>query len=197
MSYDDGQQRSRVVVNTPTRREEVRTETTYAPDRSGISNGVIAAIVVGAVVLVTILFLFLMKNQQDSANDNTPVTATQPQQQPIIVQQPAQPAQQPIVVQQPGTTQPAPVVVQQSSGESTGSTAGKDDASIQSNIEQRLLKDSTLASLSISVVVTNGKVLLTGMVDSDQLKSRVERLAKTVSGVRDVENKITVMSTSH
>ena len=196
MSYDEGQKASRIVVNTPTtQREVIRTETKYIPEREGISNAAVAAIVVGAVALVTILFLFLMKNQQDTLNDNRTVTATQPQQQPIIVQQPPQASQQPTVVQQPATTQPAPIVIQPS-GESE-STSGTDDTSIQTNIDRKISKEPALASLSVTALVTNGKVTLTGTVDSDALKSRVERVVKSVNGVQAVENNITVMSTSH
>lgn len=194
MSYEDEQQKSRVVVDTPTsRREVVRTETIRDPGRQGISTGAVAAIVVGAVALVTILFLFLMKNQQDTVNNNTPVTATQPQHQPIIIQQPAQAAQQPIVVQQPGTTQPAPVVIQQPSADSAAVANGTDDASIQSNIDRKMSEDTTLASLGISAIVSGGRVTLTGSVNSEAMKSRVERLVNTVKGVRGIENKIVVM----
>jgi hypothetical protein len=195
MSYEDEQQRSRVVVDTPTsRREVVRTETTRQPVREGISTGAVAAIVVGAVALVTILFLFLMKNQQDTVNNNTPVTAAQPQQQPIIVQPPAQQPQQPIVVQQPGTTQP--VIVQQAPADSAVAN-GTDDGSIQSNIDRKFSEDATLASLGISALVTDGRVTLSGTVNSEAMKSRVERVVNSVKGVRGVENKIVVMSTSH
>jgi hypothetical protein len=197
MSYDNEQQtRSRVEVNTPTsQREVIRTETTHLPDRQGISTGAVAAIVVGAVALVTILFLFLMKNQQDNANLNTPVTASQPQQQPIIVQQPAAAPQQPIVVQQPGTTQPTTVNVQQPSAESTAIANGTDDASIQSNLDRKMLEDPTLASLGISTLVSDGKVTLTGTVNSEALKTRIEKVVNSVKGVRRVENKLIVMST--
>ena len=195
MSYDDEQQRSRVVINTPTsQREVVRTETTRVPVREGISTGAVAAIVVGAVALVTILFLFLMKNQQDTVNNNTPVTAAQPQQQPIIIQQPAPAAQQPIVVQQPGTTQP--VIVQQPPAETTATLNGTDDASIQSNIDRKMSEDTTLASLGVSALVSDGRVTLTGTVGSEAMKSRVERVVNNVKGVRGVENQIVVMSPS-
>src|SRR4051812_36912746 len=102
MSYDEQQQRrSRVVVETPagrSEREVVHTE--RAPERQGFSTGAVAALVVGAVALVTIIFLFVMRGQQDTANENIrvnaqqPATATQPQ-QPVIVQQPAPVQQQP------------------------------------------------------------------------------------------------------
>ncbi|MBV9210187.1 MAG: hypothetical protein JOZ52_06135, partial [Acidobacteria bacterium] len=61
MSYDEQQQRrSRVVVETPagrSEREVVHTE--RVPERQGMSTGAVAALVVGAVALVTIIFLFV------------------------------------------------------------------------------------------------------------------------------------------
>lgn len=190
MSYEDGTQKSRVVVNTPTSRREVRTETTHVPNREGISTGAVAAIVVGAVALVTILFLFLMQNQQNNTNTETPVTAAQPQQQPIIVQQPAQAPQQPIVVQQPGTSQP--VVIQQPATQTSAPSDGTDDGSIQSNIDRKILEDPALASLGVIALVVDGKVTLTGSVNSEAMKTKIERLVNSVKGVRTVDNKITV-----
>lgn len=200
MAYDEEQKRSRVVVETPTaRREVVRTETSHVPDRQGFSTGAVAALVVGAVALVTILFFFLMKNQDDTANANlrtTPPPATaQPPQQPVIVQQPAQ-QQPPIIVQQPATSQPAPVIVQQPAPVS-GSTqpSGTDDLSVQSSVDRKIADDTTLAALGVTAIVLDGKVTLTGTVDSEAMKSRVERVVKSVKGVRGVDNKIIVSST--
>lgn len=199
MSYDEEQQRrSRVVVETPTaRREVVRTETTHVPERQGFSTGAVAALVVGAVVLVTILFLFLMRNQQDEANINArvttqPTTATQPQQQPVIVQQPAPVQQPPIVVQQPATTQPAPVIVTAPTSDSGSTSSGNNDSAVQSSVDKKISDDRQLASLGITVIVIDGKATLTGMVNSEALKSRAERVVMSVKGVRDVENKIIV-----
>lgn len=199
MAYDEEQQRrSRVVVETPTaRREVVRTETARVPERQGFSTGAVAALVVGAVALVTILFLFLMNKQQDEANINArvttqPTTASQPQQQPVIVQQPAPVQQPPIVVQQPATTQPAPVIVTQPATDSGSASSGNNDSAIQSDVDKKLSEDTQLASLGITVIVIDGKATLTGMVNSEALKSRAERVVRGVKGVRSIENKIIV-----
>jgi hypothetical protein len=196
MSYEEEQQRrSRVVVETPTaRREVVRTETAHVPNREGFSTGAVAALVVGAVALVTILFLFLMNNQQQTNNSNLPVaTTTQPQQQPVIVQQPATAQQQPpIIVQQPAS-QPAPVIV---TGPPAGSaTSGtNDDNTVQMAVDKRISDDPTVSSLGVTALVMDGKVTLTGTVNSEDMKSRVERLIKDIKGVRAVDNKLIVMS---
>ena len=203
MSYDEQQQRkSRVVVETPAaRREVVETQVSRVPERRGISGGAVAALVIGAVALVTILFLFLM-NRQDELNANTRVaTAPTPiQQQPVIVQQPAtaQP-QQPVIIQQPAApTTAAPIIVTppstttSSSSTTTTAPSGTDDASVQISVDKKLSDDTTLGSLGILATVIDGKVTLTGSVNSEDLKTRAERLVKAVKGVKRVDNQITV-----
>lgn len=205
MSYDEEQQRrSRVVVETPTaRREVVRTETSRVPDRQGMSTGVVAALVIGAVALTTILFLFMMNRNNDSSNTNVRVATTAPtpvQQQPVIIQQPAttQPAPvQPVIIEQPATTQPAPVVITQpstttSSSSTTTTSKGTDDASIQSNIDKKMADDPKFAALGVLATVVDGKVTLTGTVETPDLKRQVESMVKRIDGVRTVDNQITV-----
>jgi hyperosmotically inducible protein len=202
MSYDEQQQRkSRVVVETPAaRREVVETQVSRVPERRGMSGGAVAALVIGAVALVTILFLFLM-NRQDELNANTRVaTAPTPiqQQPPVILQQPA-PQQPPVIVQQPaGPTTAAPVIITppptstSSSSTTTTAPSGTDDASVQSSVDKKLSDDTTLGSLGILATVIDGKVTLTGSVNSEDLKTRAERLVKAVKGVKRVDNQITV-----
>ncbi|HEX8143230.1 MAG TPA: BON domain-containing protein [Pyrinomonadaceae bacterium] len=207
MSYDEQQQRrSRVVVETPAaRREVVETQVSRVPERRGMSGGAVAALVIGAVALVTILFLFLM-SRQDEMNANvrtTTTTAPPPAQQPVIVQQPA-PQQPPVIIQQPATTSAQPIVVtppatSTSSSTTTTTTApapsGTDDATVQANIDKKLSDDTTLGSIGILATVLDGKVTLTGTVNSEDLKSRAERIVKAVKGVKRVDNQIVVSST--
>jgi BON domain-containing protein len=194
---NEEQQRSRMVVETPTaRREVVRTETTQVPERQGFSTGAVAAMVVAAVALVTILFLFLF-NQQDQANRNVAVTpaTTQQQQPPIVIEQQPAPAQQPIVVQPPPAQAPVIVTAPATSAPSSGETSrsnGTDDLSIQTAIDKKILEDRTLAVLGITVVVIDGKATLNGGVSSQELKTHVEKLVKSVKGVRSVDNKLIV-----
>lgn len=204
MSYDEEQQRrSRVVVETPTSRREVaQTVTTRGPERQGMSAGVVAALVIGAVALTTILFLFLINRQDNATNANVRMASTAPtpvqQQQPVIIQQPAQQqSAPPIVIEQPATTQPAPVVITQPStttSTTTTETTSKatDDASIQSNIDKKLADDPKFSSLGVLATVASGKVTLTGTVDTADLKRQVETLVKRIEGVRSVDNQITI-----
>lgn len=203
MSYDEQQQRkSRVVVETPAaRREVVETQVSRVPERRGMSGGAVAALVIGAVALVTILFLFLM-NRQDEVNANVRVatapTPLQPQQPPVIVQQPTT-QQPPVIVQQPAappTTAPIivtpPSTTTSSSSTTTTAPSGTDDASVQLSVDKKLSDDATLGSLGILATVIDGRVTLTGTVNSEDLKTRAERLVKAVKGVKRVDNQITV-----
>jgi BON domain len=209
MSYEEQQnRRSRVVVETPAaRREVVETQVARVPERRGMSGGAVAALVIGAVALVTILFLFLL-NRQNEALDATRVASTTttttsappPAQQPVIVQQPTQPA--PVIVQQPATTTTQPIVVAPPTATAPSTTttetaapSGTDDLTIQSSIDRKLSDDQTLGSLGLIATVVEGKVTLTGTVNSDDLKSRAERVVRAIKGVKRVDNQIIVSGT--
>lgn len=202
MAYDDEQQkRSRVVIETPTaRREVVQTVTARAPERRGVSTGVVAALVIGTVALVTLLFLFILNRQNTGTEVNANVqTAERPvQQQPVIIQQQPTPLPQtPIIIQQPATTtaQP-PIIIEQPAPATTAPAAtapsGTDDSSIQSTIDKKMAEDATLSTVGVTTTVLDGKVTLIGTVNTQALKNQVERLVKAVKGVRTVDNQIIV-----
>ncbi|MCA1634310.1 MAG: BON domain-containing protein, partial [Acidobacteria bacterium] len=52
--------------------------------------------------------------------------------------------------------------------------------------------DSEIAATDVMGLVIDGKVTLTGTVNSAALKQKAERLARAVRGISSVENKITV-----
>jgi hypothetical protein len=206
MAYDEEQhRRSRVVIETPTaRREVVQTTTARAPERRGISTGVVAALVIGSVALVTILFLFILNRQNTDTTVNANVrsaTAPTPSQQPVIIQQQPTPLpQQPIIIQQPAPAadQP-PVIIQQpaptttTSGTTAGSKpSGTDDTAIQSEIDKRISQDATLSTADITPTVIEGKVTIIGAVESQAIKNQVERLVKGIKGVKAVDNQLIV-----
>jgi hypothetical protein len=207
MAYDEEQhKRSRVVIETPTaRREVVQTTTARVPERRGISTGVVAALVIGSVALVTILFLFILNRQNSTdttVNANVrSATAPTPAQQPIIIQQQPTPLpQQPIIIQQPAPAadQP-PVIIQQPAPITTtnGTTAaskpsGMDDTAIQSEIDKRISQDATLSTADITPTVIEGKVTIIGTVESQAIKNQVERLVKGIKGVKAVDNQLIV-----
>jgi hypothetical protein len=209
MSQDEEQQRrSRVVVETPnTRREVERTETSYTPERRGMSTGAVAAIAITAIAVLGLLFYVLTQRQSDATNTNVSVTTAPtpaPAQQPIIVQQPAQQPQQPVIIQQPAA-QPAPVVVNPpasttinnnpapgSTTSSTTKSGGTDDLTIQDAINKKISADTTLAPLPLDILVAEGKVTLSGTVNTAAQKQQVEKMVHAVKGVKSVENQLIV-----
>jgi hypothetical protein len=196
MANDDEQaRRSRVVVQTPTSTREVtQTESYRNAERSGISGATVGVIVVVAIALITIVVLFLMNGQQtDTANDNL---AAQ-QQQPVIVQQPAPAAQQPpVIIQQPApVAQQPPVIINQPAASGGSAPNISNDGAIQTAIDKKISDDPTFSSLGITATVLDGKVTLTGTVNSEALKSQVDRMIRAISGVKQVDNQIVVSAT--
>lgn len=178
----------RVVVETPTaRREYEHAETVRHPERTGVSGGVLAAVVVGIIAIAALVILFVMNRQQttDEALANQQPSTT-------IVQQPAQ--QPPVIVQQPATTTSQPPVIINNPPASGGSApaSGSDDYAIQSAVDKKLHDDPTFSTLGITVTVINGKATLMGSVKSESMKAQVERAVRNVKGVTSIDNQISV-----
>ena len=209
MAYDEeSHKKSRVVIETPTARREVeQTTTARAPERRGISMGVVAALVIGSVALVTILFLYILNRQNNdtTANTNlrtTTTTQTPLPQQPVIVQQATPlPQQPPIIIQQPAPTtsqppviieQPAPATASSGTTTTTSKPSGTDDTTIQSEIDKRVAQDATLSTVAVTATVNGGKVTLIGTVDTPAIKNQYERLVRAVKGVKSIDDQIVV-----
>jgi hypothetical protein len=203
MSQDEERQRkSRVVVETPTaRREEYVTQTRRVPeDRGGYSTGVVAAVALTAIALTALLVFFFMNSGTDATQTNVNVTSaatpipTVPT--PIVLQQATPLPQQPIIIQPPpAATQPAPIIVSPPAGATSTAPAtnpANDDSAIETRINKALTDDADLSSLGITVTVIGGKAMLNGLVKTSDLKAHAEQVAKTVRGVRSVDNKIIV-----
>ncbi len=67
------------------------------------------------------------------------------------------------------------------------------DAWIDGKAETVLLMNTNLNNFDINTDVKNGKVVLTGKVESDLDKELAEELVLSLDGVRDVDNKLTVV----
>ena len=65
-----------------------------------------------------------------------------------------------------------------------------DDKRISKNITDRMADDTDLDASDIEVGVESGAVILKGSVDSLWDKRRAEDIAKSVYGVRGVNNKL-------
>jgi hyperosmotically inducible protein len=75
-----------------------------------------------------------------------------------------------------------------------GRTGGEvvDDATITTKVKAKLLDENILRSLGISVETFGGDVTLTGAVDTSEQKDRAQELAKSVNGVKKVNNLIKI-----
>jgi len=198
MAYDDEQARkSRVVVETPNSRREVTHTEAVRGDRGGVSGATVGIIVVVAIALITIVVLFLMNGQNtDTTNENLAVQQQPAQQQPVIIQQPAQQQQPPVIIQQPAApaSQQPPVIINQPAA--TGGTAptnNSNDGVVQAAIDKKISEDPTFSTLGVTATVLDGKVTLTGTVKTEGLKGQVERMIRSIRGVKQVDNQIVAM----
>ena len=219
MSYDEEhQKRSRVVIETPTARREVVEQQTVRhapqgyyppPERRGYSTGVLATVALLAIAATAIIFLFLTNSRDDSSTEVNinARAATQPTpfaQAPVLVQTPL-PQPTPIIIQQAPQTVPAPVIIQAPPPADTTAPAAppvstappaapapSDDVTLQTKIDKAFADDPAVSTAVIDATVVNGRVRLSGTVNSDAVKQRAERLAYAVKGVLGVDNKIVV-----
>lgn len=73
-----------------------------------------------------------------------------------------------------------------------GQAAALSDAELQQNVQGRLDANPSLRAAGISATVNHGKVVLMGIVPDRILKKRAVQLARSVGGVRQVRDLITV-----
>ena len=190
MAYEQESKKSRVVVETPTARREVtQTEVFREPERGGISGATVGVIVVLGVAIITVLVLLLMSQRTETANDNLAAQQTAPP-QTTIVQQPAQ-QQPPVIIQQAPAPQQAPIIITQPAG-SSSTSSGAHDSAIQMEIDKRIMDHPTFSTLGVTVNVLDGKATLIGTVNTEGLKSQLEKFVLNVRGVQQVDNQIVV-----
>lgn len=67
-----------------------------------------------------------------------------------------------------------------------------DDRSLTSRVKSALSSDSLYKYPDVNVTTFKGTVQLSGFVDSNNQKSKAADLAKSVTGVKEIENNITV-----
>jgi osmotically-inducible protein OsmY len=76
------------------------------------------------------------------------------------------------------------------SRESTGEAL--DDSVITTKVKTALIADKRVSGSDVSVETFKGRVLLSGYVRSPEERHTAERIARQVSGVKEVNNKISV-----
>ena len=70
-----------------------------------------------------------------------------------------------------------------------------DDGAITTKVKTAMVADPTLKALQINVDTKNGVVTLMGTVDSKAMKDRATEVTQGVSGVKSVDNNLTIKST--
>ena len=68
----------------------------------------------------------------------------------------------------------------------------RSDERLKEDISEKLLRDHAIDASDITVEAKNGAVTLTGSVDNRRLKHYVEDLVEDCTGVRDIDNRLTV-----
>lgn len=68
------------------------------------------------------------------------------------------------------------------------------DTAITANIKGKLLAEQTINSTVIHVETTNGKVVITGEVPDEEVKIKVESIAKNTDGVKEVQSLLQLSS---
>jgi hypothetical protein len=73
----------------------------------------------------------------------------------------------------------------------------RSDERIREDVNDRLTDDYYIDASDVEVMVENGEVTLTGSVRVRTDKRRAEDIAESVSGVRNVENRLRVKETGY
>jgi osmotically-inducible protein OsmY len=75
-------------------------------------------------------------------------------------------------------------------------TAGQviDDATITASVKTKLIEDEITKAHQINVDTRSGVVQLGGFVDSEAAKGRAGELARSTSGVKQVQNELQIKS---
>jgi hyperosmotically inducible protein len=79
---------------------------------------------------------------------------------------------------------------------SDGVSAALTDTAITASVKSRFMSDDRLKSSAISVTTTNGVVTLNGTAGNSDAKSLAADAAKTVDGVKSVDNNLVTPSSS-
>ena len=188
-------ERRTVVEDVPIKRARPVGETQYdsvVREERGMSGGAITALVLAAIAAAVVITMLVMNNQQRNSDEElAQERARNAAAQQAQAQQPSQQPPVLVVPQSQPSTVPVPVPVPSQPAPATSATAPT-STELEIDINSKLLDDQDLRSYPIDVKVTGGTAMLRGHVPNDELKTRAEKLARTVKGVRSVINSIVV-----
>ncbi|HEV7397723.1 MAG TPA: BON domain-containing protein [Pyrinomonadaceae bacterium] len=182
---------SRSRFEVPLNRESTRSKRYQGKQRSqglGETNrALLNGLIIGGATVLTTLFLLAISGQIYDSTNASLIQQSAPTTIAIAFSSPSPTPSLATSSPSPPKTRatPAPTV------EIPASTP--DDTVIQSEIDRKLSADGNLASLGITATVNDGKVILVGTAPSDELKAKVERLVRSIAGVKVVDNQIAVV----
>lgn len=198
MNPNDRIEQQRITNSDPLVPSETITKTVQqGPREVGLSPATIIVIAILAILAIGVVFYVVNnRNENEAANRDATLESTRMQAEVQARAQQsaaaaAQKSQPPVIIQQPMATQAPPVIVQQAAPP-TDTRNVMDDSTMQELASKRLADESDLSAISVSVL--DGKATLRGTVDAANLKSKAEKIVRSVRGVKSVENTITVSS---
>ncbi len=200
MNPNDRIEQQRIINSDPSVPSETITKTVQqGPREVGLSPATIIVIAILAILAIGVVFYVVNnRNENEAANRDATLESTRLQaevqaraQQSAAAAAAAQKSQPPVIIQQPMATQAPPVIVQQAAPP-TDTRNVMDDSTMQELATKRLADESDLSAISVSVL--DGKATLRGTVDAANLKSKAEKIVRSVRGVKSVENTITISS---
>lgn len=199
MNPNDRIEQQRITNSDPLVPSETITKTVQqGPREVGLSPATIIVIAILAILAIGVVFYVVNnRNENEAANRDATLESTrlqaevQARAQQSAAAAAAQKSQPPVIIQQPMATQAPPVIVQQAAPP-TDTRNVMDDSTMQELASKRLADESDLSAISVSVL--DGKATLRGTVDAANLKSKAEKIVRSVRGVKSVENTITVSS---
>lgn len=184
---DHAKRRNRIVIETPSARQQRSARPAGRQPRPGSREGIAALTVIGAAALATFVALFLTSRPYDPMNSTIAPVQTVPAGS-LATQSSPKPS--PTISPSPRPNQSATAPPSPSPAGETGTVP--DDAGIESQIERTLASDPVLSKLDVSTLVESGKVTIVGSVRSTDLKQRVERALRSVKGVVSVDDQLVV-----
>ena len=148
-------------------------------------------------MLASTLFLLLISGQlQDTTAGDLIARSAAPALEPIVTAQPTPPQSligPPTPSPQPSRSAASPTPLS-TPVKDEAATNITDDTTIQAAIDQKFQDNADLSSFGITLTVSGGTVTLVGTAPSDEVKGKIEKLVRTVKGVKLVDNQIVVVS---
>ena len=162
-------------------------------ERQPTSGVAIAAMVIAAVAAAVVITILVLNSQQSDRDQQLAVErekAAAAQQQAMQRDQASQ--QPPVILTVPQQSPTAPAQTPSSSQAAPSEASAPTSIDIEIAVTSKLLDDQDLHSYAVDAKAKAGTVTLSGTLPNADLKARAERVARTVKGVRDVINNITV-----